>query len=208
VTGKPRIWGTGTSRTFRPIWVAEELSLAYDLTPMGPRTGETRTAEYTRMNPKQKIPFFRDGEVQLAESVAISRYLIDRYPAHGVYRPETVVERAVVDDWCCYFYGALDETSLYVMRRHGDLGAIYGAAPDVVASSGQYALRHLDVIGRLLGDRAFVVADTFGLADVILTTCLDWAVAYRLELPASLAAYRARIRERAAYQRAFAINYL
>ena len=52
-----RIWGAGTTRTFRPIWVAEELGLAYEHLPLGPRTGETQTTEYTRLNPKQKIPY-------------------------------------------------------------------------------------------------------------------------------------------------------
>ena len=47
-------WGSGTARTIRPIWVAEELCIEYRLIPIGPRTGETRTAEYTELNPKQK----------------------------------------------------------------------------------------------------------------------------------------------------------
>ena len=38
-------------------------------------------------------------------------------------------------------------------------------------------------------------------------SCLDWAVAYGLDLPARLSAYRARLRERPAYQRATTANY-
>ena len=37
------LWGVGTSRTIRPIWVAEELGLSYKVKPIGPRTGETQT---------------------------------------------------------------------------------------------------------------------------------------------------------------------
>ena len=44
--GRITLWGAGTSRTLRPIWVAEELGVPYDLQPIGPRTGETQTAEY------------------------------------------------------------------------------------------------------------------------------------------------------------------
>ena len=64
-------WGAGTARSIRPIWVAEELGLAYQLNPIGPRTGETKTPEYTRLNPKQKIPFCEDGDLKLSESLAI-----------------------------------------------------------------------------------------------------------------------------------------
>ena len=39
------LWGAGTARTLRPIWVAEELGLEYRLEPIGPRTGETKTED-------------------------------------------------------------------------------------------------------------------------------------------------------------------
>jgi glutathione S-transferase len=45
------------------------------------------------------------------------------------------------------------------------------------------------------------------LADVLLTSCLDWAVAYGVALPPGLAVYRKQIRERAAYRRALAVNF-
>ena len=43
-------WGAGTARTFRPIWMAEELGISYELNPIGPRTGETQTKEFTNLN--------------------------------------------------------------------------------------------------------------------------------------------------------------
>lgn len=42
-------WGAHTSRTMRPVWVAEELELDYQLHPIGPRTGETQTDAYTEI---------------------------------------------------------------------------------------------------------------------------------------------------------------
>jgi glutathione S-transferase len=201
------LWGAGTSRTFRPIWVAEELGIPYDLKPIGPRTGETLTAEYTRLNPKQKIPVLVDGSFRLSESVAICRYLIANHPRGNIAAPSTPAERAREDEWCCYIYGELDETSLYVMRRHGDLGHIYGRAPEVVASAANYASRHLQVIAAHMHDRSTVMPYGFGLADVLLMSCLDWAAAYGLDLPDVLAAYRAAIAGRAAYGRAVAANF-
>lgn len=201
------LWGAGTSRTFRPVWVAEELGLAYQLHPIGPRTGETRTEAYTRLNPKQKIPVLEDGPFRLSESVAICRYLIDTCPGGAIATPATAAERAREDEWCCYIYGELDETSLYVMRRHGDLAHIYGAAPAVVASAAEYARRHLAVIASHMRNRPAVMPYGFGLADVLLVSCLDWALAYGIDLPDALAAYRSGIVRRAAYRRAVAVNF-
>ncbi|MGH6753076.1 MAG: glutathione S-transferase family protein, partial [Bradyrhizobium sp.] len=43
------LWGVGTSRTIRAHWAMHELALPYKTNPIGPRTGETKTAEYTRL---------------------------------------------------------------------------------------------------------------------------------------------------------------
>ena len=73
------IWGIGTPRSFRPIWVCEELGLEYQHHAIGPRTGETQQPEFTALNRKQKIPFYRDQRVSLSESVAICRYLAHNF---------------------------------------------------------------------------------------------------------------------------------
>lgn len=201
-------WGAGTMRTFRPLWVAEELGLAYELFGIGPRTGETRTDDYTRLNPKQKIPFMQDAYMGLSESVAISRYLIARYGSAGsLCVPDTLEARAREDEWVSYVYGELDETALYVMRRHGDLKAIYGEAPAAVTSAKAYAEKHLGVISQHLQGKEFLVGDGFGLADVMLVSCLDWAVRYGFDLSPGLQAYRDIHRQRSAYHRAYAVNY-
>ena len=202
------IWGAGTMRTLRPIWTAEELGLDYRHVPIGPRTGETRTEEYTRLNPKQKVPCLVDGELVLSESVAISRYLIARYGGEStVAAPASLALGAKEDEWVCHAYGELDETSLYVMRRHGALAPIYGEAPQALASSRGYAAKHLSVIAAHLEHRDFVVGDRFGLADIILVSCLDWALRYEFALEDSLLGYRDSITQRGAYRKACAVNY-
>ena len=203
-----KIWGAGTTRTFRPIWVAEELGVEYEHVAFGPRTGETQTEEYTKLNPKQKIPYFVDGGVRLSESVAISRYLIQRYGQPGTMAAPTCLEsRAKEDEWVCYIYGELDETSLYVMRRHGDLKAIFGEAPEVVQAAKAYANKHFNVIAEHLEGRDFVLGNQLGLADVLLISCIDWANHYGFELSDTLNGYHQNIVQREAYQKAFVANY-
>ena len=46
-----KLWGSGTARTLRPIWMAEEMDINYELIPIGPRTGETQTHVFTKINP-------------------------------------------------------------------------------------------------------------------------------------------------------------
>ncbi len=202
-----KIWGAGTARSLRPIWVAEELGLDYELAPIGPRTGETQTKEYTELNRKQKIPFLVDGEVHLSESVAICRYLIMVYPNDQLSSPETLLEKAKEDEWVSYIYGEIDETSLYVMRRHRDLADIYGASEDVVQSCSAYVQRHFGVLAKHLEHQQYLMERGFSLPDVLLTSCLDWAIHYEVPVPQVLQDYRNVIAERPAYQKAMTINY-
>jgi len=65
------LWGVGTSRTLRAHWALRELGLDYQSRPIQSRTGETKTLEYTELNPRQKIPLLQDGNFKIAESPAI-----------------------------------------------------------------------------------------------------------------------------------------
>ena len=73
------LWGAGTIRTFRAHWALHEVALEYESRPIGSRTGETQTEEFTRLNPRQKIPVLQDGDLTLAESAAIVTYLGETY---------------------------------------------------------------------------------------------------------------------------------
>ena len=138
---KLTLWGVGTSRTIRAHWAMAELGLAYETRPIGARTGKTQTAEYTRLNPRQKIPLLQDDDFCIGESAAIVAYLSRTYsqgPTSLI--PEAPRDYAAWLEWCFFIVTELDSTSLYVMRRHSAnaLGPIYGIAPDVVAKAGEY----------------------------------------------------------------------
>ena len=57
------------------------------------------------------------------------------------------------------------------------------------------------------GGAPFAVGDTFSGVDILLTSCLDWAVAYGFDLTPALDAYRTRHHERPAYRAAAELNY-
>ncbi|MEZ2144081.1 glutathione S-transferase family protein [Bradyrhizobium sp. DN5] len=204
------LWGAGTSRTIRAHWAMHELGLSYKVKPIGPRTGETKTAEYTRLNPRQKIPLLQDGDFCIGESAAIVAYLSRMYstPERSLI-PESTHDYAAWLEWCFFVVAELDSTSLYVMRRHraDALGHIYGVAPEVVAQAAEYfrgQLRHVEVA--LADGRPFLMGERFSSADILLTTCLDWAIAYGVGICENALPYLERIQRREAYQRAVAAN--
>ena len=202
-----KIWGAKTARSLRPIWMAEELEIDYELLPIGPRTGETLSEEYTKLNPKQKIPFLEHGDFKLSESLAMCKYLQNTFPSKNLFIPQTPKDLAREDEWCSFVYGELDETCLYVMRRHYDLTDIYGAAPNVVKSCREYLERQFRVIEPYLEKKDSLLDQGFGLADIFLMSCLDWAVYYEFDLPKNITIYRDTISERKAFKKAMEINF-
>ena len=83
-------------------------------------TGYLRTPEFTKFNPNQKVPFYKDSDVSLFESGAIMKYLCAQYlpandPMYPRHNPQATaqVESALLVYHKCvrfsarYFYGAV-----------------------------------------------------------------------------------------------------
>ena len=203
------LWGIGTSRTMRVVWTLLELDIAYAWHRIGARTGETLTEAYTALNPKQKIPTLRHGDLVVSESVAIIQYLSEAFAAPaGFVVPSQPAARARLNEWCCFVAMELDAHSLYLIRRHGHLPDIYGAAPVAVASAEAYFRKQIAAVAdRVAAADPYLLGDGFSIADILLMTCIDWAMLYRIPLPEAYAAYRERVARRPAFREALRRNY-
>ena len=72
------LWHCADARSFRPLWMLEEMGLPYTLhlLPFPPRWARP---DYLNTNPLGTIPYFRDGESILTESSGILHYLAERH---------------------------------------------------------------------------------------------------------------------------------
>ena len=202
------LWGIGTSRTIRAHWAMQELGLKYQMRPILPRTGETQTEEYTALTARQKVPLLQDGALTLTESMAIVLYLSDTYgEEHNRLAPLSGAQRAQCLEWCFFALSELDATALYVLRRHRDLKQIYGEAPQAVDAAIEYFHKQMRTVDRALGDgRLHILGDRFGAADIILTSCLTWAIKYQVPISDAARQYTDRQTARAACQAAERLN--
>jgi len=202
------LWGVGTARTLRAHWAMHELGLDYECRPILARSGETKTPEYTQLNPRQKVPLLQDGDFTIGESAATAAYLSSTYGTpEDALIPADPREHASWLEWCFYVVTELDATSLYVMRRHGDLQHIYGEASAALEAAASYFTAQLCHAEQALRDgQPFVVGGRFTTADILLTTCLTWPVNYRVPVTAACLAYMERTTARRAYRAALAAN--
>ncbi len=204
------VWGAVTPRALRVHWALEELGLDYRAEPIQSRTGETQTEHYTRLNPKQKIPYLEDGDFGISESAAIVEYLFRAYGAgKNVFVPADAREQAKSDEWSYFVMTELDAHTLYVMRRHGDLAEIYGDAPIAIVSAEQYFVKQMKAVTPRIAEAGpYLFGDRLGVADILLTTTLGWADAYAVPLDDVCRAYLARTTARPAYAAAMKRNAL
>lgn len=202
------LWGVGTSRTMRALWMLQELELPYEHRRITSRSGETLTPEYTALNPSQKIPTLQEGDFRLAESAAIVNYLATAYGAAKNLSPPTEPRlRARYDQWCFFAMMELDANTLYVIRKHEDLHALYGEAPNALQAAREGFVRQAHAAElRLAQSGPYVLGEQFSGADVLFTTCLTGALRRDIALPDALQQYLQRVSERPAYQRALKLN--
>ncbi|MDP3076427.1 glutathione S-transferase family protein [Bradyrhizobium sp.] len=197
------LWGVGTPRTLRAHWTLHELGLHYTSRPILPRSGETKTAEFTALNPRQKIPLLQDGDFTIGESAAIAAYLTQTYSNHRCrLHPEQPDGYARWLEWCFFIVAELDATTLYVIRRHGtNLGHLYADAPEVVAAAGEYFRQQLRHVETALADgRSYLMGDEFTTADILLGTCLTWAIDYGVGICDNAVPYLQRVTSRESYR--------
>ena len=203
------LWGTGTGRTMRAHWMLLELGLEYEFHPIQSRSGETLTEEFKRLNPRHKIPVLRHGQFVLTESAAIIQYLSETFAeSKELYIPKDATSRATLNEWCYFIVSELDAASLYVVRRHEGLKHIYGEAPTAVDAAKKYFLHNLEAMAsRVESGDPHLFGARFSAADILLMTCLDWAMSSQIALPRSFLNYRQRVTRRPAYRAAFERNF-
>ncbi|MBT5050302.1 MAG: glutathione S-transferase family protein [Rhodospirillaceae bacterium] len=202
------VWGIGTPRTLRAHWILAEFGIDYDCHPITSRSGETMTPEFLALNPKHKIPVLQHGGNVLTESAAIVTYVSEAFAAPPDFHvPTDAVDRAKLNEWCFFIMTELDALSLYVIRKHQDLHAIYGEAPGAIeAAKNNFS----DLTGALFdgagGNQEFLLPEGLSVADILLTTCIQSAQRRGIEMPGYLVEFNDRMSRRPAFQKALAIN--
>lgn len=191
-----KVIGPTRSRTFRVMWMLEELGQAYEHLPHAPRSPEAQA-----FNPLGKVPALVDGEAVLTDSVAIMTYLADKHGA--LTAPAGTVARARQDAMTFWLIDEMDAL-LWTAAKHSF------ALPEAQRLPGikESLMVEFSAAAEILTERLsgpFLMGEEISLPDLLAVHCLNWSVgAAFARLPDDLHAYAKRLRERPAFQAAFA----
>ena len=192
-------YGSPMSCSERCHWMLEEVGVPYDYKIINTREGQTKTPEFLAVNPTGKIPAIADGDLKLAESLAINMYLAEKYAPSMM--PSDYAHRAKIYEWS--FWAA---TNLQPLMVDILLNTMFFPEdqrnPKVVERAKAEAPRYLEVLDKALAGRDFLVGDHFTVADANVASIVLLAGMASLELGQHTKAWMARMQARPAYKRA------
>lgn len=205
MTQRPILYTCAGSRGLRCTWAAAEAGVELDLRllPFPPRF---KAPEYLAINPLGTVPLLIDGPedngAQMTESCAIAHYLAVKGGADALVVAPGETDYAAYLDYTYHADATLTFPQTVYMRFalfEADKG--WGEAGQAYAK--WFWKRLVKVEARLEG-REYLCADRFTVADICVGYALVLAKSVGLDegVPDILKAYRERLTNRPAFQRA------
>lgn len=212
-----------TSRSQRVLWMLEELGIPYEIV-VYKRDKKTRLAppELKAIHPLGKSPVITDGDVTVAESGAILEYLVERY-GHaargdvGNLRPATgTPEHRECRYWMHFAEGSLMNWLVMklVFMTIPTQPMPFFVRPIARKLCEQVQAKLIDpnletafaFMEKHLETHAWFAGDSLSIADFQMSFAVEAALArsQRAKEFPRLAAYKAKMEARPAYQRALA----
>jgi glutathione S-transferase len=158
------------TRSFRALWALEEMGLAYRLHPL-PFPPRLLQPAYLEQNPLGTVPLLIDGDVRMTESAAIPHYLATRYGPTPLAVGPDEADYALWLDWLHRSEATLT-FPLTIVLRYSRLEPEERRLPQIVDDYTQWFLSRLRHLTRALGDREWLCAGRFTMADL----CVGYAL--------------------------------
>src|ERR1700755_2906997 len=192
------------ARSFRPLWMLEELGLPYELRmlPFPPRVF---AKEYLGINPLGTIPFMVDGETRMTESSGICYYLGRRHGPTPLMVAEADPDYGAFLNWM-YFSDATLTFPQTLVLRYSQLEPEERRNPQVATDYAKWFLGRLRAVEAATAKSETLCAGRFTAADIVIGYALRLASSIGLakDFGPNVAAYWARLQQREGYERAVA----
>ncbi len=205
-----KLFGKGTSRSFRCVWAAEEAGIAYEYISVEfGSAGEkgTNSEDYRSMNIQGKVPTLADGSVPsgplvLTESAAIVNYL-GAISDKSLCPPASDSVRRAHYDQLMFFILSDLEQPLWTNGKHRFALPKEQRVADVLPTTLWEFGKAQKALTKLIGKSpSFALGEAFTMADIVLAHTLAWAESFKFELLPGMKAYKDALYEREACKQA------
>lgn len=172
------VYSFPNTRGLRITWVLEEMEVPYKFVSVDLASASHKQPEFLAINPGGKVPAIRDGDVLMTESGAIVTFLADKY-SQGKLIPEPGTDlRARYEQWS-YFALCELEQGLWSMGKHKFALPKEQRVPELLPTAAWEFQQALALFSEGLGDRSYILGESFSGADILLVQTLHWALAFK-----------------------------
>lgn len=168
-----KIYGSQKSRTFRVLWLLDELDMQYDHISLNFTDGDHRSAEFLKINPSGKVPVLVDGDQIIHESSAILLHIMEKYGQNTALEVKSE-NRTKLYQWL--FYGSSElEQGLWTAARHSFVYPVERRIKDAVLWGQEEFKSQLNYLSKMLGGQSYLLGEQFTIADILIAQILLWA---------------------------------
>lgn len=196
-----------SARSFRPLWMLEELRRPYQLhmLPFPPRV---HARAFLDLNPLGTVPLLVHGETRMTESGAMCQYLAALQPEAGLGVAPGDPAFGGYLNWL-HMSDATLTFPLTLVLRYTHFEPPERLQPQVAQDYGRWFLARLRAVEAALGQGDWLCAGRFTAADVAVgyALLLAWHLGLEPQFGPATRAYWERLRQRPAYQRALAAQH-
>jgi glutathione S-transferase len=198
-----RIYGAARSRALRVLWMAGELGIPYEHKDWLPRSPETRSPEFFKLNPNYRVPVIDDDGFVLYESMAINFYLARKHGgALGLSDPK---QEALAVQWSLWETDRLDRQIVNYARHTSDFPPAE-RKPEMAEAAWKEIAPAFDALEATLTKSEWLAGPAFSLADLNVAAALYRALSMDLAKWPRLNAWLHRCWDRPAAKRARAMR--
>jgi len=198
------LYHCAAARSFRPLWMLEELGLPYEL-KMLPFPPRVFAKEYLALNPLGTIPLMIDGQTRMTESSGICHYLGTRYGPTPLIVGAEEPDFGAFLNWM-YFSDATLTFPQTLVLRYTELEPEARRNPQVATDYAKWFFGRLRAVEAATGRAETLCAGRFTAADIVIGYALRLAERIGLagDFGPNVAAYWQRLKARDGYLRAIA----
>ena len=190
-----RLYHAPRSRSFRTLWLLEEIGASFELEIVSIRRGDGSGArDPGNPHPHGKVPALMHNTTLIFETTAITLYLTDMFPQSGLGPKIGDSDRGTYLSWLAYYSGVFEPALTAKFLKIEHIYGTFGWAPfDEV----------LELLNRTLKAGPYLLGEKFSAADIIFGGSMPMLM-LRGIVPETdaLKAYAARVTSRPSFLRA------
>lgn len=162
-----KVLGGNKNRTFRVLWLLEELGEKYDFVSCSPHSNKA-----LEHNVSGKVPILIDGENAINDSTSILTYLSDKH--NKCTQPAGTLKRAHQDSLTMTILDEF-ESLLWATAKNSFVLPESRRTLGIKVNLKWEFEKNQSIFVKRMEDSLFLTGNNFSITDIIFTHCFDWA---------------------------------